>query len=164
MKSEDGRKKGWVKRGLIVFCVSVGVWVVAMFAFSFFSKPPTNLGVRDARLAKCGDTPNCVSTQCDDETKQMDPMRWTGKPATAMDRLAAIVASMPGAVIVSQKDDYLRAEFTSSFFRFVDDVEFYVDSKAGVIQFRSASRAGYSDMGVNRNRMTEIVKRFDADS
>lgn len=164
MKSEAKKKMGWGQRTLIIICVSVGCWVVAMFAVSFFSEPPTNLGVRDGRLAKCGDTPNCVSTQCDDETKRMDPIAWTGAPATAIERLAAIVASMPRTVIVSQKEDYLRAEFSSSLFRFVDDVEFYVDSAAGVIQFRSASRAGYSDMGVNRNRMTEIVKRFETES
>jgi len=69
---------------------------------------------------------------------------------------------MPRTVIVAQTDDYLHAEFTSGLFRFVDDVEFYVDSARYEIQFRSASRTGYSDLGVNRKRMTDIVNRFEA--
>ena len=150
----------WVRRSVLVVFVSTGVWVGAMFAASFFSEPPKNLGVRDGRLADCGESPNCVSTQCDDATKRMSPVPWKGTAPEAIERLVTIVEGMPRAVIVAQEDDYLRAEFTSSWFRFVDDVEFYVDSPAQAIQFRSASRAGYSDMGVNRKRMSEIVLRF----
>ena len=47
---------------------------------------------------------------------------------------------MPRTVIVAQTDDYLVRELTSGLFRFVDDVEFYVDSVGHQIQFRSASR------------------------
>ena len=42
---------------------------------------------------------------------------------------------------------------------FVDDVEFYLKAGATeetVIQVRSASRLGYSDMGVNRERVEGI--------
>ena len=44
--------------------------------------------------------------------------------------------------------------------RYVDDVEFYINEKNKIIHFRSASRIGYSDLGVNRKRMEEIVKMF----
>jgi uncharacterized protein (DUF1499 family) len=37
-------------------------------------------------------------------------------------------------------------------------VEFLIDPDGKLIHFRSASRTGYSDMGVNRKRMTEIEK------
>jgi len=40
--------------------------------------------------------------------------------------------------------------------RFIDDVEFVFDDATKMIQFRSASRTGYSDLGVNRRRMEEI--------
>jgi len=49
----------------------------------------------------------------------------------------------------------------SSIFRFVDDVEFYFDNAKKLIQVRSASRTGYSDLGVNRRRIEEIRKQFD---
>ena len=44
--------------------------------------------------------------------------------------------------------------------RFDDDVEFVVDEQAGTIHFRSASRAGRGDLGVNRRRMEAIVAEF----
>jgi len=43
---------------------------------------------------------------------------------------------------------------------FIDDVEFWQDPVAGVIQVRSASRLGQSDLGVNRRRIEEIRRRF----
>jgi uncharacterized protein (DUF1499 family) len=65
--------------------------------------------------------------------------------------------------IIENRDNYLHAEFTSLIFRFVDDVEFLIDAPNGVIQVRSASRKGYSDMGVNRRRVEEIRKQFSAE-
>jgi len=52
------------------------------------------------------------------------------------------------------------ALFTSRVLGFVDDVEFYCDGL--VIQVRSASRLGYSDLGVNRKRVEEIRRAFAA--
>jgi len=43
---------------------------------------------------------------------------------------------------------------------FVDDVEFLLDEKAGVIHVRSASRLGRSDFGVNRDRVETIRRQI----
>jgi uncharacterized protein (DUF1499 family) len=59
------------------------------------------------------------------------------------------------------EDHYIHAEFTSAVFRFMDDVEFYFDSGAKIIHMRSASRIGYSDFGVNRQRMEEVRLLFN---
>ena len=67
---------------------------------------------------------------------------------------------MPRTKIVTVDDNYLYAEFRSALFRFVDDVEFLIDPKERAIHFRSASRVGYSDLGVNRHRMEQIQKGF----
>lgn len=72
------------------------------------------------------------------------------------------VEGMPRTEVVGMEGDYLRAEFTSRIFRFVDDVEFWVDGEEGLIHFRSASRVGRSDMGVSRERMTEITMNLEA--
>jgi uncharacterized protein (DUF1499 family) len=45
--------------------------------------------------------------------------------------------------------------------RFVDDVEFLFDDEAKTIHFRSASRTGRSDFGVNRRRMEDIRKLIE---
>ncbi len=44
---------------------------------------------------------------------------------------------------------------------FVDDVEFYLDRNTNVIQIRSASRLGRSDLGVNRQRIETIRAKFN---
>jgi uncharacterized protein (DUF1499 family) len=42
--------------------------------------------------------------------------------------------------------------------KYVDDAEFWFDPAAGVIQVRSASSLGSSDLGVNRERIEFIPK------
>ena len=76
-----------------------------------------------------------------------------------MRHLKAVIAATPRMKIVSQTENYLHAEATSLIFRFVDDVEFFIDR--GVIHFRSASRVGHSDLGANRARMKKIRKAFE---
>jgi uncharacterized protein (DUF1499 family) len=116
--------------------------------------------MRDGRLRPCPATPNCVSTQATDAAHRMSPIPFTETPAEAMARLVRVVEGMPRARIVVRDGDYLRAEYRSLVFRFVDDVEFIVDGAAGVIHFRSASRVGRGDLGVNRRRMREVTRRF----
>ena len=62
--------------------------------------------------------------------------------------------------VINEKDNFIYIEFVSEIFGFVDDVEFYF-IKPGIIEFRSASRIGYSDLGVNRNRMESIRNKFN---
>jgi uncharacterized protein (DUF1499 family) len=77
-----------------------------------------------------------------------------------MDRLVNVVRQMKRATIVSATPSYLHVEFRSALFRFVDDVEFLMEDSARLIHFRSASRTGYYDFGVNRKRMKEISDRY----
>jgi len=55
---------------------------------------------------------------------------------------------------------YLRYEFTSGKFKYVDDVEFFVDDR--VVSVRSASRTGGYDYGVNATRLNYILKQLEA--
>jgi uncharacterized protein (DUF1499 family) len=58
--------------------------------------------------------------------------------------------------LVEEDEAYLHYEFTSLVLRFVDDVEFLFDDESKTIHFRSASRTGYGDLGVNRKRMEQV--------
>ena len=64
--------------------------------------------------------------------------------------------------IIIREDNYIRAEFVSALFRFVDDVEFYFNDASKTIHLRSASRVGSSDLGVNRKRMEQIRAQYTA--
>jgi uncharacterized protein (DUF1499 family) len=79
-----------------------------------------------------------------------------GGSAATLASLATTVAAFPGAAVITTTDNYVYAEFTSQLLGFVDDVEFYLDPAAGVIQTRSASRIGESDFGTNRRRIESI--------
>jgi uncharacterized protein (DUF1499 family) len=117
---------------------------------------PVNLGVHNGKLAPCPASPNCVSSQGSDREHSIEPLRYTGSPGEAMDRLKKIVISMKRSRIITETGSYIHAEYTSALFRFVDDVEFFLDERAAVIQVRSSSRIGYSDLGVNRKRIEDI--------
>ena len=71
-----------------------------------------------------------------------------------MEAVRKAVESLPRATIVSEKQNYLYAEFRSQLLGFVDDVEFFDDGEA--IQVRSASRLGRRDFGVNRARVEKL--------
>lgn len=149
--------------GKIVIFVGVSalVGVLVLASFSWFSRKPGTLGLREGRLAPCPPTPNCVCSQDTDATHGMLPLRFEDDPATAWQRLVDVLARQPRCQIVQKEDDYLHAEFTSLIFRYVDDVEFHLDAGEKVIHFRSASRAGRSDLGVNRDRMETLRKAFE---
>ncbi len=90
----------------------------------------------------------------------MAAIPFRGSTDQAIRTLKEVVAGMPRAKLVGEDNGYLHFEFRSLLFRFVDDVEFLVDEPNAVIHFRSASRVGYSDFGVNRRRMEAVRKRF----
>jgi uncharacterized protein (DUF1499 family) len=130
----------------------------------FAGRPPANLGAKGGRLAPCPSSPNCVSSQADpaDRTHAIAPFAFTGEPAGAWRALRDEVARAARARVVAEQDGYLRAEFATKLMGFVDDVEFLLDPGARVIHVRSASRLGYRDFGVNRDRVEAIRTRLAA--
>jgi uncharacterized protein (DUF1499 family) len=132
----------------------------ALAMMSMFSRKPTDLGLANGRLADCPSSPNCVSTQASDAEHRMEPIPFTGASEEAMQRIKELVEEMPRTKIVTAEDNYLHVEFRSALFRFVDDVEFLIDPHEQLVHFRSASRVGHSDFGVNRRRMEQIQKVF----
>jgi len=128
----------------------------------FAGKRPSNLGVRDGKLAPCPSTPNCVSSQSQDAERYIDPIKYRCSAQQAMAYLQQAIAQMPRTHTVTQQDRYLHVEFKTRLMGFVDDVEFYVDEGNGTIHVRSASRLGRSDLGTNRKRVETIRARFEA--
>jgi uncharacterized protein (DUF1499 family) len=80
--------------------------------------------------------------------------------ADAQKSIRELIQSMPGARITQDEPDYIHTEFSSRFFKFVDDVEFVLDGGTRRIDYRSASRIGYYDFGVNRRRLETIRNRL----
>ena len=108
------------------------------------------------KLDPCPSSPNCVSTQAQDPGHAITPIRYRKSRAEAKEALKEVIRSMPRTKLVEEDETYLHYEATSLLLRFVDDVEFLFDDETKTIHFRSASRTGYGDLGVNRKRMEEI--------
>lgn len=153
------RSRRWILAG-----VSLAVlWIVIML-WAKLTPTPTNLGVSQGRLAPCPETPNCVSSQATDAEHQVEAFPLNRNAPDSIETIAAVIRDMPRTTIVEQTPDYLRAEFTSRLFRFIDDVEFYASDAAQMMHVRSASRLGYSDLGANRKRVEQLRQEYSARS
>ena len=160
-----------VKRALIAFplllaaiAAGLAVHVATATGDTVFSwKRPDNLGAKDGRLAPPKSSPNCVSSQADaaDAEHFIAPIPFKGDAPAAMAAVRKAVESMRDATIVRAEGNYLYAEYRTKTMRFVDDVEFLYDDKAGLIQVRSASRLGRRDFGVNRARVEALRARIE---
>ena len=147
-------KRRWLRRlGLLA-----GAAAMLFFTLDIMNQPPGGLGIEDGQLAACPDSPNCVSTFSVSTEHQMDPIPFRGSTDHLVEKLKSIVGQLPRTRVVRQTDNYLHVECRSFWFRFVDDVEFLIDAEQKLIHFRSASRVGYSDLGVNRRRMETLQK------
>jgi len=150
---------------LLVFLVVAGVALHLATATGdtvFSWKRPDNLGVKEGRLAPPKTTPNCVSSQASpaDAEHYIAPIAFKGAAAAAMAAARKAIEGMPGATVIRQDANYLYAEFRTPRMRFVDDVEFVHDEKAGLLHVRSASRLGRRDFGVNRARVEALRARI----
>jgi uncharacterized protein (DUF1499 family) len=124
---------------------------------------PNDLGVTNGRLKPPSLTRNSVSSQArlfghpQQAYAAIEPLPLRdGSAAASMQTLATVLQAMPGVTIVEQRPDYLYAQAQTRWLRFVDDVEFWVDPAASVIELRSASRLGREDFGVNRQRIDAV--------
>lgn len=117
---------------------------------------PAALAEGSGRLAPCPASPNCVSSEATDALHAIPAYRIRGDAGAAWAALATHVRALPGVEVVTAEDYYLHAVFTTRLMRYRDDVELGLDAESGTIRLRSASRVGYGDMGVNRERMESI--------
>lgn len=132
--------------------------ILLMIVFSFIKNniTPKGLGVKDGKLSKLPSTPNCVSTETLVEEKKVMPFSYKGSYEDSKEKIIQIIINYPGAKIVKNQDKYIYAVFTTKVMKYKDDVEFYFDDELKEVKYRSASRKGYSDMGLNKERYEKI--------
>jgi uncharacterized protein (DUF1499 family) len=160
-----------LKRGLTAFVLllaaavaGVALHVATATGDTMFSwHRPDNLGVKDGRLAPPKRTPNSVSSQADpaDAEHYIAPIAFKGDTPAAMTAVRKAVEGMTDSTIIRAEGSYLYAEYRTKLMRFVDDVEFLHEPKAGVIHVRSSSRLGRRDFGVNRARVEALRRRIE---
>ena len=71
-----------------------------------------------------------------------------------------IIENSPRTEIVELDGDYLHAEVTSKWMKYVDDLEISFVPESSKLQVRSESRVGESDLGVNQKRVDLLKSRL----
>ena len=127
-----------------------------MSLFSITGKRPSNLGVSKAGLAVCPGSPNCVSSNADKDSHHIAPFEPAIDFAIAWQEVREAVSALLRTHVVTDTGTYLHAECRSALFGFVDDLELHLCPDENIIAVRSASRLGYSDLGVNRERVERL--------
>lgn len=142
---------------LLVISALIIIILVAFIALGFYSQSGKPNGMIEGKLTKCSDKPNCICTEFEtDASHFLEPIRYSEAGAVeVLQQLSQSIQQMGGEV-KTEKSDYLAATFTSSVFKFVDDLEIRIDVGQKLIHLRSASRVGYSDRGVNQKRLERL--------
>lgn len=155
-KKGERRKKMGIILGVIVALVAV------MFGFIMFQnqKPQIQLGLKNGQLREIPNKQNAVSTQTAYEDKKIEPLPMKSSVKVSKDAMKYAFEQYGNIVIEKENTNYMYAIATTGTMKYHDDIEVYVDEKKGTVEYRSASRAGYSDMGLNRKRFDELAELY----
>lgn len=147
---------------LIIISTLILAPIIVFFVLGLMSQSGEAKGIVEGKLTKCPDKPNCICTEFEaDVTHYIDPVVFSqGNTSAVLSRLKNSVRDMGGS-IQAENDNYLAATFSSSIFRFVDDLEIRIDRDQKMIHLRSASRVGYSDRGVNKKRIERLKNLYE---
>lgn len=141
--------------------VLVVILIVSFFVYvKVGNKMPEDLGITEGVLKPCPTSPNCVSSQTssDDEVHFAEPIIYTGeRKATQLFIESSMLNYSDMKVrLVTSELGYVHFEVKSRLIGFIDDVEFYFPEDDSIVHVRSASRVGYYDFGVNRERVNRV--------
>lgn len=133
--------------------IHISLLLFIMSLLSCTGTRPSNLGISHGKLVACPSSPNCVSSDADDDAHKISAIQFTIPAADAWKLSRQAVLNLPRTQIITESANYLHAECSSAVFGFVDDLELHLRPAENIIAVRSASRLGHSDFGVNRKRV-----------
>jgi uncharacterized protein (DUF1499 family) len=142
----------WIALGIVLLVVA------ALAVMSFMTRETRVSDAPSPQLEPCPPSPNCVSSLAPGGEHRVEPLSLIdGDPAASWQRLLSVI-EQHGGELVRRDAGYAHAVFTSALFRFKDDLEVVLSSDH--IDIRSASRAGRSDLGKNRQRVESIRQEY----
>jgi len=144
---------------IIKILLSIALLIVAyFFLLSFLTRHDILKTVSERQLSPCPNKPNCVLSTSTIKHEAINPLALLdNNPQLSWQAFTRAVQQNGGDIIVHD-ERYLHAVFTSTLFRFKDDLEAQLSDKH--IDIRSASRAGKSDLGQNRKRIERIRSSY----
>ena len=117
------------------------IFFISILIFSSFLFPPSSFASH-VELKPCIQVSHCVREEWDVNNIE--------KP---FEEIKLFIENTPRTEIVEFDGDYLHAEATSRWMKYVDDLEVSFLTESNILSIRSESRVGESDLGVNQKRV-----------
>ena len=124
-----------------IFIVSIYIYIGFLFPSASFAS--------HIELSECVEIAHCVK-----EEWEVDSIEHPFK------EIKELIENSPRSVIVALEGDYLHAEVTSKWMKYVDDLEVSFIPKSNKLLIRSESRVGESDLGVNQKRVDLLKSKL----
>ena len=124
---------------------------------------PAHVGLKDGKFSPLPSSPNAVSSQTEETERKVAPLPVKGDAAATREAIKQTLNALETSethAIVTEDDTYMHVVFTTPTVGYHDDVEFLIDTDAGLVHYRSQSRVGYSDRGANRIRYDAFAMAY----
>ena len=121
----------------------IGILILIGFIF------PSSSFASHIELNECVEIAHCVREEWEVSSIE-EPFK----------EIKEIIESSPRSVIVEIDEDYLHAEVTSKWMKYVDDLEVSYIPESSKLLVRSESRVGESDLGVNQKRVDLLKSKL----
>ncbi len=128
--------------------VLMKIFFVSFFIFIGFIFPSASFASH-IELSECVEIAHCVR-----EEWEVDSIEQPFK------EVKEIIENTPRSIIVELDGDYLHAEVTSKWMKYVDDLEVSFVPESRKLLVRSESRVGEGDLGVNQKRVDLLKSKL----
>ena len=122
---------------MINFIVIIFIFIGFIFPYASFAS--------HIELSECVEIAHCVREEWEVSSIE-EPFN----------EIKELIKKSPRSEIVELDGDYLHAEVTSKWMKYVDDLEVSFIPESNKLLVRSESRVGESDLGVNQKRVDKL--------
>ena len=124
------------------------IFFVSFFIFIWFIFPSASFASH-IELSECVEIAHCVREEWEVESIEQP-----------FEEIKEIIENTPRSLIVELDGDYLHAEVTSKWMKYVDDLEVSFIPESRKLLVRSESRVGEGDLGVNQKRVDLLKSKL----
>ena len=133
----------------------------ALFPVIKNNRIPSDIGIENGKLSPIPKSPNAVSSQTDDvKKKKVEPLVFKDTFEVTKKAVLSAFEKYGNIEIIKNNENYIHAVNKTGIMKYKDDIEIFFDVNERLVHYRSASRIGYSDMGLNRKRYNEIARLY----
>ena len=124
------------------------IFFLAILIFSCFLYPSSSYASH-VEIKPCIEVAHCVM-----EELMVNDIK------EPFEKIKTLIENTPRTEIVEINGDYLHAEVTSKWMKYVDDLEVSFLPESNTLLIRSESRVGEGDLGVNKRRVDLLKSKM----